>query len=165
MLCEWLGNVGNLYLRRGDESQGQVWTGTGEWRAWEGVRRGVSGGIGGGAEGPAGWGCVGCGCGEPLQRRKECVGRRSGGKKCRKGREGWRERRFKSGRGAKEPEGERTRRRQGRQGRRGSGRGGERSSVVCLRNDGKAGGCSVLDTLECRLDNIHFRVHSRHLTD
>ena len=42
---------------------------------------------------------------------------------------------------------------------------GERSSVVCLRNEGKAGGCSVLDTLECRLDNIHFRVHSRHLTD
>ena len=42
---------------------------------------------------------------------------------------------------------------------------GERSSVVCLRNEGKAGGCSVLDTLECRLDIIHFRVHSRHLTD
>ena len=42
---------------------------------------------------------------------------------------------------------------------------GERSSVVCLRNEGKAGGCSVLDTLVCRLDNIHFRVHSRHLTD
>ena len=42
---------------------------------------------------------------------------------------------------------------------------GERSSVVCLRNEGKAGGCSVLDTLECRLDIVHFRVHSRHLTD
>ena len=42
---------------------------------------------------------------------------------------------------------------------------GERSSVVCLRNEGKAGGCSVLDTLECRLDIIHFRVHNRHLTD
>jgi hypothetical protein len=37
--------------------------------------------------------------------------------------------------------------------------------VVCLRNEGKAGGCFVLDTLECRLDIIQFRVHSRHLTD
>ena len=55
--------------------------------------RDCGGGIGGGAEGPAWWGCVGCGRGEPLERRKECVGRRSGGKKCGKGREGWRERR------------------------------------------------------------------------
>ena len=43
---------------------------------------------------------------------------------------------------------------------------GERSSVVCLnlRNKGKAGGYSVLDTLGCTLDIIHFTVHSRHLT-
>ena len=49
-------------------------------------------GRGGGAGGS---GCVGCGRGEPLERRKECVGRRSGGKKCGKGREGGRERRRK----------------------------------------------------------------------
>ena len=41
---------------------------------------------------PAGSGCVGCGRGEPLERRKECVERMSGGKKCGKGREGRRER-------------------------------------------------------------------------
>ena len=43
---------------------------------------------------------------------------------------------------------------------------GERSSVVCLnlRNKSKAGGYSVLDTLGCTLDIIHFTVHNRHLT-
>ena len=41
---------------------------------------------------------------------------------------------------------------------------GEGSSVVCLRNKVKAGGCSALDTLECTLDTLHLTVRSRHFT-
>ena len=41
---------------------------------------------------------------------------------------------------------------------------GERSSVVCLKNQVKAGGCSALDTLVCKVYTLHFTVHSRHFT-
>ena len=41
---------------------------------------------------------------------------------------------------------------------------GERSSVVCLKNEVKAGGCSALYTLECTLYTLHFTLHSLHFT-
>ena len=41
---------------------------------------------------------------------------------------------------------------------------GERSSVVCLKNEVKAGGCSALCILECILYTSHFTLHSRQLT-
>ena len=41
---------------------------------------------------------------------------------------------------------------------------GERSSVVCLKNEVKAGGCSALYTLECALYTLHFTLHSLHFT-
>ena len=93
--------------------------------------------------------------------------------RCGKGREGRREHRRKWPGGSLKKRTGRKGARKGRGrvgGREGKEEGeagacGERSSVVRLRNEGKAGGCSVLDTLECRLDIIHFRVHSRHLTD
>ena len=41
---------------------------------------------------------------------------------------------------------------------------GERSSVVCLKNEVRAGGCSALYTLECTLYTLHFTLHSLHFT-
>lgn len=42
---------------------------------------------------------------------------------------------------------------------------GERSSVMHLTNDRKAGGYSIFDILECKLDIIYFKIHSRYLTN
>ena len=39
---------------------------------------------------------------------------------------------------------------------------GERSSVVCLKNEVKAGGCSALYTLECTLYTSHSTVYTLH---
>ena len=68
-------------LRGGDESQGLVGTETGEWRAWQGLRLGVGWGIVWEAEEPAWWG-LWVRPWVSLEKRKKCVGRRSGGKKC-----------------------------------------------------------------------------------